>query len=458
MDKEISNSKSFYFSTRDLLVMAVLAALGGVTSTYVNAIGDAMLAALGFAGATQWAAGLHTIWVVLAMGILRKTGAGTLTGIIKGVVELMSGNTHGVIILLVNLVAGLLVDLGFFLFKDKRSIVPYLVAGGLSAASNVVIFQFFATLPSNILAIGAILFLTIVAGVSGVVFSGIMPYLLVNMLVKANVVKLPEKSIQNRKVGWYIILGVFIIASLLTIYLRSALKGSPTVNITGAVEAPYHFPHKELVLNQVDRQMELRGVHTAYTGYPMLEVINFAQPFPAANTILIEAADGYAFLISFDELLNNPNILLVPQGQGKNTSFDVVGPNSSKAWVRNVVELTVSVAQGLDIHTPSGEVNIFNPEDWLQDMDSTQIALPDGSQKLQGVPLWKIVEPLVSEETQISIVLHAPESSLVYDWIEIKENDKLRVFTIIEDEGYSFVFATISGEVLLFPLERIEIK
>ena len=48
-----------YFSTRDLLMMAALAALGGVVGTYVNAIGDAFQSVFGFAGTTQWAAGLH---------------------------------------------------------------------------------------------------------------------------------------------------------------------------------------------------------------------------------------------------------------------------------------------------------------------------------------------------------------------------------------------------------------
>ena len=34
------SDKGYYFSTRDLLMMAALAALGGVTGTYVNAVGD----------------------------------------------------------------------------------------------------------------------------------------------------------------------------------------------------------------------------------------------------------------------------------------------------------------------------------------------------------------------------------------------------------------------------------
>ena len=51
--------KPTYFTTRDLLMMAALAALGGVVSTYVNAIGDFFQSILGFAGTSQWAAGLH---------------------------------------------------------------------------------------------------------------------------------------------------------------------------------------------------------------------------------------------------------------------------------------------------------------------------------------------------------------------------------------------------------------
>jgi hypothetical protein len=50
-----------YFSTRDLLMMAALAALGGVAGTYINALGDVFQSVLGFAGTTQWAAGLHVL-------------------------------------------------------------------------------------------------------------------------------------------------------------------------------------------------------------------------------------------------------------------------------------------------------------------------------------------------------------------------------------------------------------
>lgn len=458
MGNESSPNKPFYFSTRDLLIMAVLAALGGVSSTYINTIGDAAQAVLGFPGATQWAAGLHTIWLVLAMGILRKTGSGTVMGILKGAVELMSGNSHGVIILLINLVAGLLVDFVFFIFRDKRSIAPYLVAGALSAGSNVIIFQLFATLPANILAVTAILILAIVAAISGVIFSGFAPFYLVNALIKANVVKLSEKPNQSRKVGWAILSAVLVLAVLLTIFLHTSLRGNPTITISGDVANSYEFPSPNYSPDLVTREMDYRGLPTKYTGYPLWDVMDHAQPASAADTLLIEAADGYAFLISFDELKTNPNILLVQQGQGQNTAFDIVGPESSKAWVRNVVELTVSISQGLTIQTMDGEILNFAPDDWLLEMDSTQVMLTSGTQKLQGVPLWKIVEPIVVDQEETMIHLITEAETRTYPWIEIKNDDQLRVFTVIEESGVSFALGTMAGELYLYPLIAVEVK
>lgn len=453
-----ASKRTFYFSTRDLLIMAVLAAMGGVASTYINAVGNAVHAALGFPGATQWAAGLHTIWIVLAMGILRKTGAGATMGLLKGAVELMSGNTHGVIILLINLVAGLMVDFGFFFFRKHRTLVPYVLAGGLSAGSNVIIFQLFATLPSSILAMSAILLLTVVASLSGVIFSGILPYYLINTLIKANVVRHTETAAPNRRFGWIILSGVTILAILLTVYLRSTLRKSPTIHILGAVENSFEFPSQTFSPELITRQMPYRGILSEYSGYPLREVIAYAQPANGADTLLIEASDGYAFLVGFDELDSNPNILLVPQGQGQNRSFDLVGPASSKAWVRNVIELTVSISQGLTISTSSGEIHSFEPDAWVEHMDSTQVALPTGSQKLQGVPLWKVIEPLIGGENQAVIQVKSGQDTLSYPWQTIYGDDSLQIFTVIVDKGFEFALGTMSGEVHLYPITGIEVE
>ena len=139
----------YYFSTRDLLMMAALAALGGVTGTYISAAGRVVQSFVGIPGAMQWAAGLHVLWLTLAVGLTGKPGAGTVTGIVKGVVELLTGNPHGLLVLLIDVIAGILVDVGFLPFRDKDRMPGYLLAGGLASFSNVIVFQLFAVLPAD---------------------------------------------------------------------------------------------------------------------------------------------------------------------------------------------------------------------------------------------------------------------------------------------------------------------
>lgn len=176
-----------YFSTRDLLMMAALAALGGVTGTYVNAIGDVVQSVVGLPGMTQWAAGLHVVWLTLAVGLTGRRGAGTVTGMLKGAVELMTGNTHGLFVLLVDVVAGVAVDLGFLPFRRLDSWAGFCLAGGLAAASNVLVFQLMASLPADLLAMGALAAVAAIASMSGVLFAGVLGRGLLEALRQAGV-------------------------------------------------------------------------------------------------------------------------------------------------------------------------------------------------------------------------------------------------------------------------------
>lgn len=458
MSEAAPETNKYYFSTRDLLIMAVLAALGGVTSTYINTLSDAVNAVLGFPGASQWAAGLHVIWIVLAMAITGKPGTGTLIGALKGAVELMSGNSHGVIILLVDLVAGLLVDFGFLIFRNKRNLMPYLLAGGLASASNVLVFQIFATLPSNILAATAILILLVVAFASGLLFSGVMPSLIVNALAKANVIRLAPMEKKARKTGWIIVASVLVITALLAVFLKVSLQGPEQILVNGDVSQSYGFPSDEVQIEAVTRQMKYKGVLTEYTGTPILAIIEYSEPDEDADTLLIEATDGYAFLISFEELNNNENILLVQSGRGKNATFDLVGPESSKAWVRGIARLTVIASESLNVIDQNGDLHPFDPDAWVHEMDSTQIALPEGSKKLQGVPVWKVVEAFSQGSVPAEVQFINQNETVIRSWDEISQNDSLRIFTVIGESSISFALAEMSGEVQLNPLTRIEIR
>jgi len=453
------NNQSFYFTTHDLLIMAVLAALGGVTGTYINALGDLVQAAFGFPGGTQWAAGLHVLWIVIAYGIVQKPGTGIVMGLLKGAVELLSGNSHGVIILLVDLVAGILVDFGFLLFRNKKSLLAYIIAGGLATGSNVLVFQIFATIPLNILGISAIAILFVLASISGIVFAGLLPRWLINLLTNAGVVKAPRQKEKAKKLGWIILVSAFILALAFTFILVTSLKGAETIKISGAVENAKEFPNNELNLDQVTRKMAYRGVLTEYEGYPLAEIINNASPLKDVNTVVLEASDGYAFMFSYEELEENANILLIQQGRGQNASFDIVGPQSSKAWVRNVTHIRLISAKGLQINSSQGKNYLFEAKNWISDMDSTQIALPEGSQKLQGVPVWKIIQASEPGNTISQVLFKSEEGqNLTLDWGKIDQKNDIRLFILIEDDGISYVLAEMSGDVLLYPVSAIEIN
>ena len=210
--------REFYFSTRDLMMMAALAALGGIASTYVNMIGDFFQSLLGFAGTTQWAAGLHVIWLMLASALVGKPGAATLTGIIKGFVELFSGNTHGILVVIVDIVAGLVVDFVQLLSKNKRPNLLFYLAAGLASASNVVVFQVFASLPADILAFVAIIATSAMAFGSGILFGGVMTRSLVLALEKIGIIRKKQMSIDPGKRLWAA--GLIVVAIIATMARR----------------------------------------------------------------------------------------------------------------------------------------------------------------------------------------------------------------------------------------------
>jgi ABC-type thiamin/hydroxymethylpyrimidine transport system permease subunit len=80
---------------------------------------------------------------------------------------------------------GLLVDLGFLLFRNKDSLAAYSLAAGLASASNVLVFQLFASVPADTLAYWAMLLVAGVALLSGVLFAGVLSRGLLNALRRA---------------------------------------------------------------------------------------------------------------------------------------------------------------------------------------------------------------------------------------------------------------------------------
>jgi ABC-type thiamin/hydroxymethylpyrimidine transport system permease subunit len=450
--------RGIHFTTRDLLMMAALAALGGIVSTYVNAVGDVFQSIFGFAGTTQWAAGLHVLWLTLAVGLTRKQGAGTITGLLKGGVELLTGNTHGLLVVLVDVVAGLLVDLGFLPFRNKDSLAAYCLAGGLASASNVFVFQLFASVPADTLAYWAMLLVAGVAFLSGVLFAGVLGRGLLNTLRRAGVVKDAPPLAMGRRAYPIFLLVAALLTVVLALYLRSALRGPATVHVGGAVAAPFDYPTEHSDLGPATAKGTLLEVTAQYNGVPLRDLLARAEPQPGATLLLVRASDGYAFFIGMDEVRDNGALLLSPQGEGDEVSYNIVGAQNSKAWVRGVDELVVVGAATLEV---SGALDVpapYDPDDWQFEMDSTRLDLGDGPRKLQGVPLGQVLAAMQPQAGAETVELETGAESLSLPLAEVLADDGLRLFTVIGEADVTFALARMEGEVLAAHVTRIEVQ
>jgi len=127
------------FKTRELALIIILSALGGAMSVPLSYAGNLLNAVpiLPF-GSPQILSGIHVLWLLLARLLTRKTGAATLTGAVKGLVELSLFSFHGVQVLPISIVEGIVVDL-ILSATGRASSARVAVAGGLSASSNVLV-------------------------------------------------------------------------------------------------------------------------------------------------------------------------------------------------------------------------------------------------------------------------------------------------------------------------------
>lgn len=452
------STKQYFYTTRDLLIMAALASLGGITSTYVNALGDMFQSVLGFAGTTQWAAGLHVLWLILAAGIVRKPGTGTITGVLKGLVELLTGNTHGLLVVLVDLVAGILVDVGLLPFGKKRNVVSYSLAGGISAASNVIVFQLFASLPADLIAYGALGLIGLVAFVSGVIFAGVLGWALMNALRQAGVIKQEPQLESTKRPTLIFLVGAIFIAILLTIFLRGALKGPVTISIGGTVQAPYEFPAEHGDISEIEAEGTMRGTTMTYKGYPVKDLLYAASPTSDQGWVLIQGSDGYTFFISMSEVRDNPALLLAPQGEEDERSYNLVGAKNSKAWVRGVHAILAVNPPELEIIGLLDNPGVYDPDKWQFEMDSTFLEIGEVTGKYQGTVLGAILQDMGLQESASEVILvgSGDEQSLTLS--TVLDDSDIRIFTIIMGEQISYAVATMDGQVIVTDLDQIEVR
>ena len=455
----MKKKKDYYFSTRDLMMMSALAALGGIASTYINMIGDFFQSLLGFAGTTQWAAGLHVLWLMLASVLVGKPGAASITGLLKGFVELFTGNTHGILVLIVDIVAGLIVDFVILFKKEKKPDLLFFLAAGLSSASNVIVFQLFASLPADVIAFIAILATSLLAFVSGVVFGGMMGRSLIKALERIGMIHKRQAQISKTSKVWAMI----IIASALLItmiggsYIYNSQTKVSSIVITGDVKNPYDYPASGYSPEFVEREIESNGVARKYEGILFKDLVDHAGPLPVDGVVMIEATDGYSFFVSMQEIADNGNLLVNIAETKDGAAYNVVGAESSKAWVRGVSRIVILPKDTMEVGGNAAASYTFAPQDWQDKMDSIYFSFEGTQEKLQGVPLVELVNAAEPNEIDYSVTLFNGEESFNITASELINNTDLRVFTFPKESGFEFLLGKMDGSILLRYLTEIRI-
>jgi ABC-type thiamin/hydroxymethylpyrimidine transport system permease subunit len=351
-------------STKDLVTIALLSALGGVLSTYVGYLGNLMNHMIGVPfGAGQFMAGLHVLWIILAIGITKKKGTGTVTGLIKGMVELFTGSTHGIVTVFVSLVQGVVADVVLFSdkAKERRDYSTYAIAGALASATNVIVFQtlFFSGVPLILIAM-----LCMLAGASGMIFGGWLSIEMLGALEQAGILtgrseicvdrdgtddeawKLSRRARKRRVASMTIVatfLAVFSIGAVYYFMFVFILPGGDSVSIEGSVENPFDFHYDDYSDLEVTITAELKGSVTYvsarnYTGVPLNEILADAVPAGGASQVMVRASDGYSAVFGLEDVMIDDDLILIAE----NGSFRLIAANYDGAyWVSQVIAIEV---------------------------------------------------------------------------------------------------------------------
>jgi ABC-type thiamin/hydroxymethylpyrimidine transport system permease subunit len=333
------------FGVRDLVLIALLAAAGGVLSTYIGYLGNLINRLFGVPfGAGQLIAGLHVVWSILARLLIGRFGSGTLTGTLKGAVEFLSGGTHGVVVLLVSLVEGLLVDAGMGILS-RRSLALTMIAGAAASASNVFVLQ--AIYFSGV----SIHFVLVMAGlslISGAVFGGYLAWDVERLLVASRIVRRAVRAVPAGARSWA--RHAATLAAIVALLGGGAYYyvdvydpfGAPDeAEIGGAVDAPFTFRYGEWEARLRTVHAELRGSATYvpprdYAGVPLGRVLEAARPRDEVTRVRVIADDGYEAVFEWAMIRSDPDVLLALEDE----RLRVVAPGYDGAyWVRRVTRL-----------------------------------------------------------------------------------------------------------------------
>ncbi len=170
-----SKSRSrYYFTTQDLLIMAILGVMGGFIDSLVPF--DLLVKTwYPFTGGTELVSAHYLLWWVIAYGITRKKSSILVTAAICGVVEFLLGSSWGAFEILVDVFEGACLLIGFVLMEhlhEGNTNLGWAFAAGLGNIPQVPLF-WYITAKFPVIGYSLFIMAVMLAFVSGVFMAGI---------------------------------------------------------------------------------------------------------------------------------------------------------------------------------------------------------------------------------------------------------------------------------------------
>lgn len=342
----------YYFSTKDLLLIAIVCCLGGVASAYVGYVASTFGSLTGIPMGGQLFSGLHVFWIILALAIVDKKGSGALAGLVKGFVEFISGSHLGVLAILTSLLEGIFAEIGFWPLKKYKT-VSYIIAGGLGTWANVLVTQTLFNSFPGVYIFGTV---SVFALVSGMVLAGYMGLGIVRILTEAGIVRKPEEVKKSSLFSVPSIVAVILaclVIVLLTLHFMAPVKSTvsasnATVSTNGpamiTAECSSMGTHTYDLMNFSSQFVTVSAVNTHggntqaqnYTGLPMSVIVEAQCYGGSPRYVDVIGSDGYTQTFSVSDVMSNQGIILVPD----NGTCDVVAQGfTPNTWVRGVAKL-----------------------------------------------------------------------------------------------------------------------
>jgi len=346
-------------STRDIVTIAILSALGGALSTFVGYLGNLINLALGVPfGAGQFMAGLHVFWIILIRVIVPKRGVGTAGGLLKGTIEMFTGSTHGIVIVIVSLIQGFVVDIAASAAGNNESPkdssrITWWIGAGVASAVNVIVLQLFYFTGAPIIYIFVI---SILAFCSGIIFAGYFAWETLEFLNDAGTItgfqstkpvisnSTPKVVVHRNLPAIAFVLFLTIGSLYYTTNVAHVFADPYTCEVRGLVDNPFSFSLEDFAGSEVTIEAELIGAYTYlqpanYTGILISIILQQANVQTGAVGLQIIARDGYSIIFyDIDTVMTDPNFLLTKSDDGL---WLIAGDYDGSMWVRKVILLQV---------------------------------------------------------------------------------------------------------------------